>query len=150
MIRPTTLSFCLWGQSRSWWYSSWIYNYLYNKCLSPLKFLVRIPLRRGVLDTTLCYKVCQWLATGRWFSLDTPVSSTNKTDLHDITKILLKAALNTIDHPTNDFIIWWRCGQPRYSSCHIMYNGIVFFSQIDNQKDYSEKSMQSLEWVNKC
>ena len=23
--------------------------------------------------------VCQWLATGRWFSLGTPVSSTNKT-----------------------------------------------------------------------
>ena len=30
--------------------------------------------RRGVLDTTLCDKVCQWLATGRWFSLGTPVS----------------------------------------------------------------------------
>ena len=28
-----------------------------------------------------------------WFS---PVSSTNKTDLHDITEILLKVALNTI------------------------------------------------------
>jgi hypothetical protein len=26
----------------------------------------------------------------------TPVSSTKKTDLHDITKILLKVALNTI------------------------------------------------------
>jgi hypothetical protein len=24
--------------------------------------------RRGVLDTTLCDKVCQWLATGLWFS----------------------------------------------------------------------------------
>jgi hypothetical protein len=24
---------------------------------------VRIPLRRGVLDTTLCDQVCQWLAT---------------------------------------------------------------------------------------
>ena len=33
---------------------------------------------RGVLDTTLCDKVCQWLATGRWFSLGTPVSSTKK------------------------------------------------------------------------
>jgi hypothetical protein len=30
---------------------------------------------RGVLDTTLCDKVCQWLATGQWFSPDTPVSS---------------------------------------------------------------------------
>ena len=29
------------------------------------------------LDTTLCDKVCQWLATGRWCSPSTPVSSTN-------------------------------------------------------------------------
>jgi len=57
---------------------------------------VRIPFRRGVLDTTLCDKVCPWLATGRWFSPGTPVSSTNKTDRHDITEILLKAALNSI------------------------------------------------------
>ena len=34
-------------------------------------------------------------ATGRWFSPGTPVSSTNKTDLHDITEILSKVALNT-------------------------------------------------------
>ena len=50
---------------------------------------------RGVLDTTLCDKVCQQFATGPWFSPGTPVSSTNKTDRHDITEILLKA-LNTI------------------------------------------------------
>ena len=47
-------------------------------------------------DTTLCDKVCQWLATGQWFSSGTPVSSTNKTDRHDITGILLKVELNTI------------------------------------------------------
>jgi hypothetical protein len=34
--------------------------------------------------------------TGRWFSPGTQVSSTNKTDRHDIAKILLKVALNTI------------------------------------------------------
>ena len=33
---------------------------------------------------------------GEMFSPGTPVSSTNKTDRHDITKILLKVALNTI------------------------------------------------------
>ena len=32
-----------------------------------------------------------------WFSPGTPVSSTNKTDRHDITEILLKGALNTIN-----------------------------------------------------
>jgi hypothetical protein len=31
-----------------------------------------------------------------WFSAGTPVSSTNKTDHHDITEILLKVALKTI------------------------------------------------------
>jgi hypothetical protein len=34
--------------------------------------------------------------TGWWFSTGTPVSSTNKTDRHDITEILLKLALRTI------------------------------------------------------
>jgi hypothetical protein len=36
------------------------------------------------------------LATVQWFSPGTPVSSTNKTDSHDITEILLKVASNTI------------------------------------------------------
>jgi hypothetical protein len=44
--------------------------------------------------TTLCDKVCLWLAAGRWFSPGPPVSS-NKTDRHDITAILLKVALST-------------------------------------------------------
>jgi len=52
---------------------------------------------RGVLDTTLCDKACQWLAAGQWFSTGTPVSSTNKTDCDDIAEILLKVALNTIN-----------------------------------------------------
>jgi hypothetical protein len=60
---------------------------------------------RGVLDATLCDKVCQWLATGRWFSTGTPVSFINETDRHDITEILLKMALNTINQPTNRPII---------------------------------------------
>ena len=51
---------------------------------------------RGVFDSTLCDKVCQLLATGQWFTTDTPVSSTNKTDRQDVTEILLKVALSTI------------------------------------------------------
>ena len=65
-----------------------IYNYLCNQCL-----WVRISIR--VRCTTLCDKVCQWLATGRWFSPG-PLVSSNKTDRHNITEILLKVALNTI------------------------------------------------------
>ena len=73
-----------------WLYGSWIYNYLHvcNQCLSPLKLWIWISIRRGVIDTTLCDTVCQWLATGQGFSLCSPVSPTNKTDCH-IAEILL-------------------------------------------------------------
>jgi hypothetical protein len=50
-----------------------------------------------IFDTILCDKVCQWLVTARWFSLGTPVSSTNKTDCHNIAEVLLKVALSTIN-----------------------------------------------------
>jgi len=43
---------------------------------------------QGVLDTTLCDFM------GLWFSLGTLVSSTNKTDRHSITEIVLKVALS--------------------------------------------------------
>jgi hypothetical protein len=56
---------------------------------------------RCVLDTTLCDNVRQLLSIGRWYFPSTPVSSTNKTDRHDIAKILLKVALSTISQPTD-------------------------------------------------
>ena len=56
-------------------------------------------LKKLVLVTTLCDEVCQWLVTGPWFSLCTPVSSTNNTDCQDIAEILLKVALYTITIP---------------------------------------------------
>jgi hypothetical protein len=40
-------------------------NYLCNQCLSPLMLWVRIRSGRGVLDTTLSDKVCQWLSRDR-------------------------------------------------------------------------------------
>ena len=46
--------------------------------------------------TILCDKVYLWLEGSWWFSPCTPVSSTNKTDRHDIAEILLKVALNLI------------------------------------------------------
>ena len=51
---------------------------------------------RRVFDTTWCDKICQWLAAGRWFPPGTPISSTNKTDRHNVTEILLKVVSNTI------------------------------------------------------
>ena len=60
---------------------------------------------RGVLDTTLCDKVCQYLPTGRWYSPGTSVSSSNKTDRHDITEILLKVELDTINQTKHTVLV---------------------------------------------
>ena len=64
---------------------------------------------RGVLDTILCDKVCYWVATGWGFPPGTPISFTNKTDIHDINELLLKVALTTIypnPNPIYNFM-WW-------------------------------------------
>ena len=42
------------------------------------------------------------------FSLGTLVSSTNKTVHHDVTDILLKVALNTINLNPPSFILWYK------------------------------------------
>jgi hypothetical protein len=69
---------------------------------------------RGVLDTTLCNKVCQWLAADRWLSSGIPVSSTNKIDRHDIAEILLKVALNIITP--------YRCVGSAISTVYLLYS----------------------------
>ena len=61
-------------------------NYLCNQCLSPLKLLNVNPVHDEVY--TIQHYVIEF-STGRWFSPGTPVSSTNKTDRHDIAKISL-------------------------------------------------------------
>ena len=94
----TLFNFCVsWeGPLWTWSYGSWSYNYLFSQYISPLTLWVRISLRRGVLDTTLCVKVCDWPLTGRWVCVGTLVSSFNKTDRHDINEILLKVGIQTI------------------------------------------------------
>ena len=85
------------GSSWSWPHGSLIYNYLRNQCLSPLMLWVRISIRARC--TILCYEVCQWRETVRWFPPDPPVPSINKTDRHDIAELLLIVALNTKPPP---------------------------------------------------
>ena len=70
------------GSSWSWSYGRFTTTYAIN----ALTLWVRVPLRRGVVDTMLCDKVCPWHAVGRWFS---PVFSAIKSDRHDVTGILL-------------------------------------------------------------
>jgi hypothetical protein len=95
-----------------------------NQCPSPLMLRGRILLRRGVLDTTVWVEVCQWLMASRWFSPGTPVSSTNKTDRHDITEILLKVALNTITLNPNTLITCINKFLCTLLSLHVKHNFI--------------------------
>jgi hypothetical protein len=92
-----------------WSYGSWICNHLCNQCLSPRMLWVRISIRARC--TTLCDQAFQWLAKGRWFSQGPPVSSTNKTDCPDITKILWNDKWYDKYHEITDQIIsrtqWW-------------------------------------------
>ena len=87
------------GLSWSWSYVSWIN--LCSQYRSITTNIVSLNPVHGKVYSIQHYVikfvwVCQWLATGRWFSLGTLVSSNNKTDCHVITDILLKVALNTI------------------------------------------------------
>ena len=75
-------------------------------CLSSICFII-------ILVKGLVYISCKFVSDLRqvidflrllWFSQVTLVSSTNKTDRHDISEILLKVALNTINQPTNHFM----------------------------------------------
>ena len=110
---PLTLTNTL-GPSWSWSYGSWIYNYLFAiSAYHHYHCEFESHSWQGVLATTLCDKVCQWIAAGQWFSLGTLVSSTNKIDSHDISEILLKVALNTITITNitilySIFIIWFQ------------------------------------------
>ena len=98
------------GQGLSWlWpYGSWIYNYLCNQCLLLVMLWVRISIR--AMCTTLCDKVCQTLATGRWFSPGPLVSSTNKTDRYDIAELLLKMVSDIITLTKSFSVLHTDCG----------------------------------------
>jgi hypothetical protein len=57
-----------------------------------MKYIIHITINGGGVLINVVPKQ----AEGVWFSPGPPVSSTNKTERHDITEILLKVALNTI------------------------------------------------------
>ena len=88
-----------------WSYGSRIYNYPVNQCLSPLMSWVRISIRARCRTLHVCDTVCQWFTTSRRLTPGTPESSTNKTDLQDITEIL---CCNFIFIFTVRFIIFHR------------------------------------------
>ena len=105
-----------------WLYGSWIYNSLCNQCLSPLKLWVQIPLMARCTKYNIIWSNL-WVTFGRSMVFlrvtcgrSIPVSSTNKTDCHDITEILLKVALNTLTHIVEVFY-----------QCNLLIHVLSFF-----------------------
>ena len=76
-----------------WLYGRWLYNYLCNQCLSPLKFWVRTPfMARCTRYNIMWYSL--WVTCGRsvvFSGYSGFLHQTNKTE------ILLKVVLSTIN-----------------------------------------------------
>ena len=90
--------------------------------------------------TTSCDKVCQWLATGRWFSLGPLVSSTNKTDRHVIVESGIK------DHKTNQlFLISTNLIEPTTVQNYLC---MVFMNFVFYYVDLKSKIQQRTLWEN--
>jgi hypothetical protein len=118
--------------------------------LSPLMLWVRISIRARC--TTLCDKVCQWLATGRWFSPGIPVFSTNETDRHDINEMLWSRF-----ELTTSVVICTDCICSGKSNYHMittttdpkMFFEIVYYNLIqDDTKNYMKISIVCTALVN--
>ena len=90
------------GSSWSWSYASWIYNYLMQSVPITTKFVISNTAHGelySIQHVIKLVRVLRQLVSCRYTG-----STTNKTDHHDITDILLKLALNTTNQTKNK--IW--------------------------------------------
>ena len=99
---------------RPWSYGSWTYNYLCNQCLSPLKLLVRNPLMVRCTRYNTKWKSLSVTCNRSVIFSEHTSFFHHSTDRHDVTEILLKVALNTINL-TLTRSIYWLCIW--FSSC---------------------------------
>ena len=92
--------------------------------------------------------------SGRWFSPGPPVYSTNKTDRHDITEILLKVALNTIKKQKKlySFGIQYEVGKSSFPltiwNIHWRHEWLVFCQHFVSDKLVFLKYDYKISW--KC
>ena len=90
--------------------------------------------------------------TGRWFSPGTPFSSTNKTDHHDITEILLKVTLNTINQTKSKNLLTLVINHVNYlyiryfdENCVFMHTSALYSSYHDYSKAFNLLVWQIVE-----
>jgi hypothetical protein len=98
------------GSSWSWSYGNWICNYLFNQCLSPIKWRVRIPLKARCT----WYNIMWCILSGRSFLWVLRFPPSIKTDRHDITGMLLKVPLFYVKHT----LIIWCMSKTSYTCIH--------------------------------
>jgi hypothetical protein len=104
----------------------------------------------GVLDTPLCYKVCHWLATGWWFSPDTPVSFTSKTDrqqynwswfLHNKRSLSDACSIKVFRSPV--WLLLHKLSLPHYRYIRKMWRGdrlLLTQGQVVTYKNFEESA----------
>ena len=86
------------------------------------------------LYPSLCDKGGQWIVTGLWLS---SVFSTNWSDFHDITDILLKVVFKTQDQTINTMLFvclvkMWNYQNNHKIGYHKMKNNTTLLKQIQN------------------
>ena len=98
--------------------------------------------------TTLCDKICQWLPSGRLFSPGPPVSSTNKTDRHCITEILLKVVFNTIKERSKEVNRFAGKRRTRFKIAYILQSMTCFiiYLHIEKKRQKINKGTIQRNW----
>ena len=77
--------------------------------------------------------VCQWLATGQWFSPGTPVSSTNKTDCHDYipTTYIFTYCVNQY-HYESLWVVMWLVHATGKTWYKVLYQHTMYVISLSN------------------
>ena len=134
-----------------WYMCSWIYctisAYMYHR--SSCEFESHS--WGGILDTTLCDSLSA-TCDGLVVFLSTPLSSTNKTDCHNITEKLLKVALTLLNYKSQSLrfdiyilnVIIWGRKQMILCMLFVSFYSIFVFSKMIKMIKYRVNCFTSM------